>query len=170
MSDLCVEVAKEILVYDPTAEGSCLRWKISPCQRVPAGARAGTKNSAGYWKIRWRGKEYRAHRLVWTLSHGETPKAMLDHKDRNKGNNKLENLRLATRGAIDNAQNMSVYKNSKTQCIGVRKQAKSGKWLAAIQAEGIRYNLGTFNSLDEAKEAYTKAKGSLHTFSPNQTN
>ncbi|MBJ2270846.1 HNH endonuclease [Pseudomonas sp. MF6772] len=52
----------------------------------------------GYWNFTYKGKALAAHRIVWELHNGPIPAGWLvDHKDRNKLNNRIENLRLATK-------------------------------------------------------------------------
>ena len=63
---------------------------------VRAGAKAGSLLTCGYWRIRYGGEEYQAHRLAWLFMTGEWPNGPIDHHDLNKLNNSWSNLRLAT--------------------------------------------------------------------------
>ena len=83
------------LKYDPfTGVGT---WIVS-LGAAKAGRRAGSLNTArGYLDIRYKGKDYRSHRLFWFLQTGHDPGTLtIDHIDRNKLNNKFCNLRLAS--------------------------------------------------------------------------
>lgn len=67
-----------------------------------------TPNSNGYYIIMIEGKRYFEHRLVWLYHYGEFPpnNLVIDHIDRNRMNNKIENLRLLSR-----YENMTRHKN-----------------------------------------------------------
>ena len=54
-----------------------------------------TAHSAGYRTIWFNGKNHKAHRLIYQWHHSECP-AMLDHINRNRADNRIENLRPAT--------------------------------------------------------------------------
>lgn len=54
---------------------------------------AGYKKSDGYWRVYINGKGYYLHRLIWLYFCGDFPNNEIDHIDRNKSNNKIENLR-----------------------------------------------------------------------------
>lgn len=52
----------------------------------------------GYHLIRVKGKAYLLHRVIWMINFGDIPEGlMIDHIDGDKGNNKISNLRTATR-------------------------------------------------------------------------
>ena len=87
----------------------------------------------GYLCVTVDKKHYRVHRICWAIHHGEDPGELdIDHIDRDKTNNRISNLRLAT-----TKQNLH---NSKA--MGIQQKA-SGKWHAKIQSDGITINLGT---------------------------
>lgn len=84
---------------------SGLIWKIDIYSgenytnlRVKKGSVAGSNKSAKkYWVVIHKGKGYRTHRIVWTILKGEISEGMhVDHIDRNKSNNRIENLRLVS--------------------------------------------------------------------------
>lgn len=90
------DTLSDLFYYDTTSP-SCLRNKKS---RGPAKANqvAGTRHNEGYYAISIKGKLYKAHRLVWELHNGTIPEGMvIDHIDRNKANNTIENLRCVYR-------------------------------------------------------------------------
>lgn len=52
----------------------------------------------GYTKVKYQGKQYFAHRVIWEMNNGPIPEGQeIDHIDGNKSNNCIENLRLANR-------------------------------------------------------------------------
>lgn len=71
----------------------------------------GSENRHGYLIIKYQEKLYHVHRLVCDcfIPNLEN-KPQIDHKDRDKKNNKLENLRWAT--ASENLKNREIPKNN----------------------------------------------------------
>lgn len=127
------EQASELLEYRDGA----LFWKVS-MGRAKAGDRAGSFNkSTGYRVIRVSGKRYKEHRLVWLLCKGEHPKNQIDHIDRNKTNNRIENLRDVSMSAnLRNTKSVSKY-------TYVNYSASSDLWAAQISGDLSMY-LGSY--------------------------
>ena len=57
----------------------------------------GSYDKDGYLIIKIKGKQIKAHRLIWFLCNGEFPKCEIDHINRKRDDNRIENLRLADR-------------------------------------------------------------------------
>lgn len=113
----------------------------------------------GYVRVRVDGREYRAHRLIWEMFNGPIPDELLvDHIDGDVFNNRIENLRLATRGQ-NNANSRARSINS-TNCKGVTKIGS--KYRARLTHNGQTVSLGTFNTLEEAKNAYDQMALEVH--------
>jgi hypothetical protein len=79
--------------------------------------------------------------------------AFIDHINGNGLDNRRENLRPCT--AAQNAANRALRRDARTGFKGVR--AKGGKWLARIQASGVRRHLGSFETPEDAAKAYDAA-------------
>lgn len=125
------------------------------------GKQVGRPNTEGYIRIRSsNGKEYRAHRIIWILCNKEgIPEGMvIDHIDGNKQNNKIDNLRLATRR--DNIAN-SIGRSKVGMPKGVQR-ISSGNYRAKIYYKGEHYGLGTYNTIEEASSAYNEAAEILY--------
>lgn len=105
-------------------------WRAAKGNR-PAGSRAGGVASTGYVHVRINKKTYKEHRLVWLVEHGYLPDLDIDHIDRNKSNNKIHNLRLATRQK--NMLNTEKPKSNTSGYKGVGYDKKEGKWRAYIR-------------------------------------
>jgi len=83
---------------------------------------------------------------------GKPPKGLeFDHINRNRLDNRRENLRFVTR--LQNSQNIALGK-------GMRKRGKN--WEAMIQVDSKQKYLGMFDSPAEAREAYVSAKKEFH--------
>ena len=120
---------------------------------------AGSKTYDGYIAIRTGGKVYLAHRLAWLYVHGVWPNGGLDHKNTNKIDNSIDNLREAT--PTQNHQNSKAYKNNKLGIKGIR-ETPSGKFQVIIKAPDKYLCLGTFATLEEAKKEYENAAKEIH--------
>lgn len=98
----------------------------------------------------------RLHRLFFYLHHGYLPE-LVDHKDRNPQNNKINNLR-----ELDDSQNAmnsnkrKSYKNKSTTSIykGVYWNKQRKKWRASLMFKGKYFHLGSFDNEDDAGQAY----------------
>lgn len=106
-----------------------------------------------------------AHRLAWALSHGEWPPHDVDHIDGVRSNNRLSNLRPATRS--ENMQNARKARASNKSCglLGVSWSKAANRWSASIKTNGKAMYLGLFDCPKQAHEAYIQAKRELHPYS-----
>lgn len=75
------------------------------------------KNPNGYLKAGFNGTVYYIHRLVWCIEYGREPQHVIDHIDRNKQNNRIENLRDVT--PRENNLNRDIKPNKDTGRIGI---------------------------------------------------
>ena len=133
--------------YDPIS-GIVRRLKVASGKKAQIGAVVGNKTNLGYLVTQFEGKQIPVHHLAWFLSYGVWPKE-LDHKDNDRANNSLSNLRGATR-----AQNMA---NRKDYGAGVRGVQRRGSSFRVItSAGGKRINLGTYQTEQEAVEVLKK--------------
>lgn len=159
---LTVERLRELLEYDP--ETGDFRWKFDRGSKAPAGAIAGGLNK-GYWLISIDGRRRRAHRLAWLYVHGVWPSGEIDHRNENKVDNRIANLREATRR--QNTENISLpRRDNKSSTRGVSTKPRKGRpcWSARIVVDGKQRYLGQFDSPEEAAAAYLAAKAELHPF------
>lgn len=97
----------------------------------------------------------RAHRVAWALATGAWPEDEIDHINGVRSDNRLVNLRPATRS--QNRANIDKSWSNKSGYKGVRLDARSGKWRAQITKDGISTFLGTFDSPEDANSAYVSA-------------
>lgn len=120
------------------------------CGRANIGQTANGKDRDGYIVVTVNKKLYRAHRLVWLYVYGEMPSVDIDHINRVRDDNRIENLRLATKS--QNAKNRSKRKDSTNKYKGVQKSGNG--WIAVLQKDGQRCYLGYFKNEEDAAKAY----------------
>jgi hypothetical protein len=114
---------------------------------------------SGYLYIKICDKQYYIHRICWMLYYGSFPNNEIDHIDRNRLNNKLENLREATKQ--QNMMNKSKYNNNSSGFKGVYFRKDLKKWAAYIQFNKKRTCLGHYLTKEEASAAYQKKAAEL---------
>jgi AP2 domain. len=153
---------RERLIYDPETGVFTWRRKDGPGKDNArwnsryAGRQAGSIDSLdGYVRIRIDGRLYKAQRLAWLYHYGDWPPAVLDHRDRNRSNNAIANLRLAS--LADNARNASLRKDSSSGRKGVTWLKSRNRWAAVIRIGGRQRCLGLYKDIDAAAEAYLSA-------------
>lgn len=98
-------------------------------------------------------KNMRIHRLV-AIAFLSNPENLpeVDHKDTDRKNNKLENLRWVT--GSENTRNREVCKKATSQYNGVRLHEKSGKWQVSVWFNRTTKHLGTFTDEILAAKAF----------------
>lgn len=145
----------EIFSYDLLSP-SCLTWKVTTSRKSKEGCFAGGSYlSKGYSRVRYNNELYLAHRVVWEIHFGKIPEGFyIDHLDGDRGNNRIENLRLVTMS--QNNKNTSKRSGTTSRYKGVCWAKSINKWRAEITCDNMRYNLGCFLCEEEAARAYNK--------------
>jgi hypothetical protein len=147
--ELTQNLIKELFFYE---EGKLFN-RAKRNSKVLAGDEAGSLKNTGYRRIGINGKFYLSHRLIYIYHKGEIDnKLQIDHIDRDKSNNNIENLRLVTRQ--ENGFN--------TDAKGYYFNKARNKFQAQIKINGEPIHLGCFNSEKEARATYLEAKERLH--------
>lgn len=151
-----MEITREIVKTNFDYKDGLLIWKVKFCSKIRIGEVAGCiANHKGILRrhIRINGTLYLASRLIFLWHHGWLPE-IVDHKDRNPINDRIENLRAANH--TQNSVNCSSKKNSSSKYLGVN--FKNGKyWQANIRINGKKTYLGYFKTEEDAALAYNEA-------------
>lgn len=146
---------KELLNYDETT-GVFVRLQTGPSVR--AGDIAGSGNGRGYTRIYVDGKRWNAHHLAWLYVHGTWPTGEIDHINGEPSDNRICNLREATRS--QNCANKTTVNS--TGYRGVYFRRRDNTYGAEITSKRVRIHLGTFKDAEEAHRAYCEAARLFH--------
>jgi len=132
--------------------GACRRWNADYPGKV-AGFRAKQQTVGRFYiRVKVNSVHHQAHKVVWEMHYGPKPKELdLDHADRDGCNNRLKNLRLATRA--QNNQNSRFRVNNTSGCTGVSWSTKLSKWIAFISKGGRIIRVGAFDEYQDAVDA-----------------
>jgi hypothetical protein len=171
MNDLPAEIVREFLDY--SSETGKFYWKHRDVchfvsergwrqwnDRYP-GLEAGSINPIGYRQIRiFKKKLYMAHRLAWVHYYGEIPEQFIDHINGDKLDNRIVNLRKASRS--DNVRNRHMSKGA-IPLKGVSKLCGyDDRYRAYVFLDNKQIHLGCFDTPEEAHAAYCAAAKKYH--------
>lgn len=149
---ITAEQARRLLAYDEATGNLIWRTNRGPAR---AGYIAGGMGGDGYIKICLDRQRYQAHRVIWLMATGEWPPYDIDHKDLDRSNNRLSNLRPATR--TQNRLNTRRPEANTSGFKGVCWDARRSVWRARIKLERREITLGSFASAEVAAAAYARA-------------
>lgn len=149
---------RQRLAYDPLT--GIVTW-INPhprAHRAKAGEEAGTLLSRGYRRIELGGRSYATAHIAWFLHYGAWPVCELDHEDRDRINNRIGNLREATR--LQQNVNTNLRADNTSGFKGVTRAGR--RWRAQANVNGKRTTLGHFATPELAHAAYQAAMAAQH--------
>ena len=153
---LIQKLLKKHLRYDRNT--GVFVWRISNYGRnaggISVGDIAGCENVVGYIVIRVFNRLYLAHRLAWLYCHGSFPISNIDHKNQIKSDNRILNLRLASKS--QNAMNSKIPANNTSGYRGVSYHKQTEKWRARLTVNGREKIIGYYGSPLKASEEYKK--------------
>ena len=135
-----------------------LIWEHPSSSAVKPGSVAGTVSDKGYILIVFGGRSYKAHRLIWIMFNGDIPdNYQIDHRNGVRCDNRLENLRVTTN------QGNALNRHSTLGVSGLRGVNKelSGRYRARFKFNGKYITAGTFDTPQEASDAYKRLREKL---------
>lgn len=125
------------VVYDSESP-SGLSWRRYNGRQITG------RGQDGYYRFQLGGKAWKSHRVVWCLHHGDVDcDLVVDHVDRNKANNRIENLELKTQGG--NCRN-------KTKRLAKYARKRGNRWEShfTMPLSGKYIHVGTYKTEQEA--------------------
>lgn len=141
---------EEILkVLDYNREQGVLTWKSTAYGKTKN--KKITNIELGYLSVGINYKKYKVHRLIYFLETNTWPE-MIDHINGNKLDNRIVNLRASDKRK--NQQNQ--YKHRESKLVGATYRKSTGKWRALIKLNKKNYEIGTYNTAEEAHDAYCR--------------
>jgi hypothetical protein len=121
--------------------------------------KVGCANPDGYINVGFKRKYYAAHRLVFLLNHGFLPE-VVDHIDGDPTNNKISNLRAATKST--NALNRGPRVDNKLGIKNVCWSKLRKKWVVNININKKKTQIGYFEDLELAELVAIEARNKYH--------
>lgn len=157
------ELLRQLLEYDATT--GALTWRNRPlwmfedcngrtalnCCAVWNGRYAGTRAGVTrtYIDVKILGTAYKAHRVIWKLMTGSDPNGEIDHINRDKIDNRWENLRDVTRS--QNMLNKPRYRNNNSGQKHIYWLPSLKKWTVQLVVPGKgRRQVAWAETLEEA--------------------
>lgn len=148
-----IDRLKQMFRYEP--DSGDIFWIEKGKGKIKKQA-AGTTELGGYKGIMIDGKRIRSHRIAWALFYGEWPEDQIDHINRIKSDNRIENLRKATNS--QNGKNLPIKSNNTSGCPGVCFDKINNKWRATIKVNYKTISLGRFVDFADAVTARKDAE------------
>ena len=142
------------LLYWREREDALKRWNSKH-----AGKKAGCPSGHGYIKVRFAGRSYYAHQIIFLMHHGYTPN-VTDHTDYDTTNNRIENLRASTKST--NGMNRSKPINNTSGNKGVVWHKAARKWMASAVVAGKTIYLGLHTDFGAACQAANEGRLQHH--------
>jgi hypothetical protein len=136
-----------------------LFWKVANSPRIKVGQEAGYLRKDGYRYVQIDCKGYRSHRLIFLLHNGYLP-TEIDHVDGDLTNNKINNLREATRD--QNMFNTKTPRHNTSGIKGVSWYKATGKWSVHIGVNNKKLFFGRYKDLELAELVAIEARNKYH--------
>ncbi len=165
------ELLRQLLCYE--SETGKLYWKARPKEMFDSG------RIWKSWNAKNAGKEaftairngmyrcgnifnqtHQAHRVIWAIFYGSWPESEIDHENLDKLDNRISNLRIATR--TENLRNIRRFSSNTSGYKGVSRERRTGKWVARISTGKEYKHLGSFLNKEDARAAYVDAAIRYH--------
>ena len=127
----------DYIYYDETSK-TMFRWKKQMGSRNAGDVAGHICTTSGYAIVTLRGVRHPVQYLVWRVFNRDLEDGkILDHMDRDRSNNRIDNLRICTHA--ENNWNKTVPSHSTTGVKGLTYHTKEGRWYGSISVKGKRF-------------------------------
>lgn len=141
-------------------EDGKLFWNIKPSWGVNEGDEITTQDKDGYIVVKYKGKSYKCHRIIFLYHHGYMPENRIDHINHRILDNKIENLREVSHQC--NLRNSKQRKDNKSGIKGVGWHKDSNRWQSSVVVNRKTIYLGVYSCFVEAVAHRLAAEQSLN--------
>lgn len=128
--------------------------------RAQKEAVAGYKANNGYLAVSVVGVRALVHRVIWAIHYDAWPEGDIDHIDNDKTNNRIPNLRMATKS--QNSMNTRIRKDSTTGIKGVCYNSANSNYRVRLIKDNTPVEVGSFLTIQAAAEAVKLARKKIH--------
>lgn len=136
------------------AEEGIVTWKYHDQRPDLVGREAGSINQ-GYRRISVCGYQVYRYQIIWFVHYGVWPTTTIDHQDTDMLNDRISNLREATKAQNVANSGMNVLNTSGYKGVSFCKS--TGRWRASISIDRQSINLGRYDTAEEAHQAWLDA-------------
>jgi hypothetical protein len=120
----------------------------------------GWNDKFGYLKVEIKEKSYFLHRLAWLYEYGFFPDSHIDHVNGERSDNRICNLRLASR-----SQNLCNVARTKRNTSGIKNVSfhkESKKWRVVVSVNGKNKSFGLYHDIELAELVASEARNKYH--------
>lgn len=136
-------------------------WKVDRGAVKCKGKEAGSIRKDGYAVINSSATcgSLAVHRAVWIMHHGKAPE-FLDHINGDKTDNRIENLRPATKS--QNGYNIQLDHKNVSGVKNVTWRGDTNNWRVTMKVEGKKKSFGSYDDLELAELVAHEARCKYH--------
>ena len=132
-----------------------LSWKKSRGNAKAGQVAVHLNEKIGYYRLTLFKKVYMVHRIIFMYHKGYMPE-IIDHSDNNRLNNRIENLRQASRST--NMLNSKLHKTNSSGVKNVHWNKTDKRWIVMVRKNKERTYLGSYEDLELADLVATEAR------------
>ena len=151
------DLANKLFLY----KNGKLFWKskLNQFSRVKIGSETGYLASDGYIRTKIKQKLYGNHQIIFLMFNGYIPE-QVDHINRDRLDNRIENLRAATNS--QNQHNKSIAKNNTSGIQGVTWNKNAKKWYVQLMFKKKQMYFGAYKDLELAELVISEVRKKYH--------